>query len=166
MVHLKTEILDSYWSRIVTWLGTANQSWYFISAYRLLICLFSANPMMCFKANIKILLEIEKEAHWSHWRDYITSFRRFRYLSGWRVRRGDVAHNGRQVLRPERALPLAVVPESRGVLRRVDCQVLQDLTLLGHGPVHAKDVLRSRISGENKNIFVKPKCMFAPKPIT
>ena len=62
-------------------------------------------------------------------------------LRGGRVGGGDVPDDGGQVLHPEGALPLAVVPEGRGVLRGVDGEELLYLPRHGHVPVHAQDVL-------------------------
>ena len=68
------------------------------------------------------------------------------YLGGGRVGGRDVADDGGEVLRPECALPLAVVPQRRRVLGPVDGQVVQDLPVLRHVPVHAQNVLRRRVS--------------------
>jgi hypothetical protein len=62
-------------------------------------------------------------------------------LRGGRVGGRDVADNRGQILHPEGALPLAVVPQGRGVLRGVDGEELLYLPRNGHVPVDAKDVL-------------------------
>ena len=68
------------------------------------------------------------------------------HLRGWRVGGRDVADDGGEVLGPEGALPLPVVPQRRRVLGPVDGQVVQDLAVLRHVPVHAQNVLRGRVS--------------------
>ena len=59
------------------------------------------------------------------------------HLGGWRVRRRDVSDDWGKVLCPEGALLLPVVPQGRAVFGRVDGEILDDLPLGGHVPVHA-----------------------------
>ena len=50
-------------------------------------------------------------------------------------------YDRRQVLHPESALALAIIPQGGGILSRVDCQELLYLPGNRHVPVHAQDVL-------------------------
>jgi hypothetical protein len=50
-------------------------------------------------------------------------------------------YDRRQVLHPESALALAIVPQGRRVLSRVDRQELLYLPRNSHVPMHAQDVL-------------------------
>ena len=76
------------------------------------------------------------------------------HLRGWWVGGRDVADDGGEVLCPEGALPLAVVPQRRRVLGAVDGEVVQDLPVLRHVPVHAKDVLRGRVSVKRMRLLI------------
>ena len=82
------------------------------------------------------------------------------HLRGWRVGGRDVADDGGEVLCPEGALPLAVVPQRRRVLGAVDGEVVQDLPVLRHVPVHAQDVLRGRVSVKRMRLFIIQNSMW------
>jgi hypothetical protein len=56
------------------------------------------------------------------------------------------AYDRGEVLHPEGALALAIVPQSGGVLCRVHCQELLYLPWNSHVPVHAQDVLGGGVS--------------------
>ena len=85
----------------------------------------------------------EKQAHTGHGPecDLQRGLRLPPELRGGRVGGRDVANHGGQILHPEGALPLPVVPQRGRVLRRVHGEELLDLAGHRHVPVHAEDVL-------------------------
>ncbi len=85
------------------------------------------------------------------------------YLSGWRICRSNISDDGGEVLGPEGAFALPVIPEGRRVLGRVQGQVLQNLALFCRCPMNAKNILRSWISKRKKRQITKLFLIFLLK---